>query len=160
MTISDDEFDRNVAKFQKGIDDDIERVGRSIVCVFAEDDKPGFAYTIGNALKWLPELLIVGYNQGDFLNGLSEKMIKRDRAFDDGEVVVLDGGHSGLVKIINTDKRAQENYTFQATFLYGHDDYRVQQVLFRDLNGFFPTAKQYSAQRPMPLLSKKWEAKA
>jgi hypothetical protein len=89
---------------------DIDQHGRHIICVFGdcEDDASfqPFAYTIGNWIQSLPELLIIGSPAGGFLNSLSNKMVKRGRAFDDGEVVVLDGGYVGLVKIINADKRA------------------------------------------------------
>jgi hypothetical protein len=39
----------------------------------------------------LPELLVIGVSRGEFLNFLSDKMIERGRAFDDGEVVSLRG---------------------------------------------------------------------
>ena len=45
----------------------------------------------GNHLRGLPELLVIGVSRGEFLNFLSDKMIERGRAFDDGEVVSLRG---------------------------------------------------------------------
>jgi hypothetical protein len=54
---------------------DIERDGRQILGVF---DEPTFAYTIGNELKGLPELLFIGSarNSG-FLNILSDTFPRR-----------------------------------------------------------------------------------
>jgi len=122
----------------ENIADDIRRFGRSVLCIGAEDDSPNFAYTIGNASPGvgLPELLVIGTNDAAFLNELSQKMIERHAAFDDGELVQL-GGKFPL-KIINADRRAHSEYTIQAGQYLGHENYRVQQVLISDRSGRFP----------------------
>ena len=73
----------------KDIENDVRESGRSVLCIGGEVDSPPFAYTIGNALKGLPELLMIGTRMGGPLNDLSEKMLGRGRAFDDGEIVRL-----------------------------------------------------------------------
>jgi hypothetical protein len=79
---------------QKDIENDVRQSGRSVMCIF------------GNALKGLPELLLVGTTKGELLNDLSQKMIDRGRAFDDGELVSL-GGKFPLKVITANDDRAK-----------------------------------------------------
>jgi len=124
-------------EFHSNVADDIRRHGRSVVCVgkCEEDGTPSFAYTIGNWPRF-PELLIIGTLDGRVLNTLSEMMIERCAAFNDSELVNLDGKHS--VKIINADQRAQDQFTIQAGQHFGHENYRVLQALIPDCGGHFP----------------------
>jgi hypothetical protein len=124
--------------FHRGIENDIRREKRSIICVAGDDDSLPFAYTIGNLLAGLPELLMIGLTQtgAGILNVLSSKMIDRGHGFADGECVNLGGKFP--VKIIIADQRAQRDYTIQASEHFGSDDYAVQQVLTPDRNGRFP----------------------
>src|SRR5215472_9890360 len=119
--------DPDLLRLHKDIENDIRRYGRSVMCIGAEDDSPAFAYTIGNVNVGLPELLMIGTLDGAPLNPLSQKMIERGSAFDDGEVVSIGGKYP--VKIIDADERAHDDYTIQAGQYLGHEDYRVQQVL-------------------------------
>src|SRR5262245_55499012 len=88
-------------QLHKDIETDVRECGRSVLCIGGEEDLPPFAYTIGNSLVDLPELLIIGTREGALLNDLSEKMLDRGRAFDDGELVNLGGKFP--VKIITTN---------------------------------------------------------
>ncbi len=138
-------------KFHSNIAEDIQQYQRSIVCVGREDDTPAFAYTVGNQLRGLPELLVVGTSDGGFLNLLSDKMIERGRAFDDGEVMSLGGKHP--VKIIRADYRAKDEYTVQAGVHFGTEAYEVQQVLICDRDGRFPGESGcLPPYRDMPIL--------
>ena len=123
-------------KFQRHIESDIRRYARHIICVGREVESPSFAYTIGNWLAKLPELLVIGTTDGGFLNNLSQKLIARGAAFDNGEIVSLGGKFP--VKIITADERAQRDYTIQAGQYLGTEDYLVQQVLISDRDGRFP----------------------
>jgi hypothetical protein len=123
-------------KLQQHIENDVRQYARSVLCVGRERDSPGFAYTIGNWLAKLPELLIIGTTRGDILNDLSQKMIERGRSFDDGELVSLGGKFP--VKIITADWRAKCDYTIQAGQYLGIENYLVQQVLISDRSGRFP----------------------
>jgi hypothetical protein len=129
---------------------DIERDGRQILGVF---DEPPFAYTIGNELKGLPELLFIGgaRNSG-FLNILSDMMIERGVRFTDGEIVDIGGKYP--IKIINANATAQAEYTIQAGVFYGHDLYQVQQVLVPDRHGHFPDDLQCDPHYRMPVLAR------
>ena len=126
-----DEFHRRTAAH-------IKRDGRSIVGVLAteEDDGPPFTYTIGNHLKGLPELLVIGTSQGFFLNTLSHLMIAAGHGFEDGETVRMLG--SKEVKLIHASAAAREEYTIQAGEHFGHQNYSVMQVLMPDKQGRFP----------------------
>jgi hypothetical protein len=116
---------------------DIERVGRTVLGVGADDDAPPFAYTVGNWLTHeLPELLVIGFIDNWMLNKLSEIMINRGGSFTDGEIVDLGGAVP--VMIINASKRAKADFTIQAGRFYGHERYAVQQVLIPDKRGRFP----------------------
>ena len=120
----------------KDIENDIQRYGRCVLCVGGEADSPPFAYTIGNWLRGLPELLIIGTIKGALLNNLSQKLIERGAAFEEGELVNLGGKFP--VKIVTADQRAQRDYTIQAGQYHGTEDYPVQQVLACDRSGHFP----------------------
>jgi len=150
--IDDETFKRRMAELRRKMHADIERTGRSVMCVFGGEDTPPFAYTIGNYLNGLPDLLVIGLHDGSFLNDLSQKMIERGAAFSDGELIDLGGKHP--VKVITaTDARARADYTIQAGRFYGFEHYALQQVLIPDKEGRFPDnpdcAQPYAA---MPVL--------
>ena len=66
----------------------IARYGRTIIGVGGGDaGEPPFSYSIGNHLKGLPELLIIGSCQAPYLNEMSRLMIARGRPFDEGVLV-------------------------------------------------------------------------
>jgi Domain of unknown function (DUF4262) len=66
----------------------------------------------------------------------SDMMIERGAPFADGELV--NPGGKFPAKIVNASRRAQDDYTIQAGQHFGHEDYRVLQVLIPDRNGRFP----------------------
>jgi hypothetical protein len=142
-------------ELHENIAGDIRRDGRSVLCIGREEDSPAFAYTIGNALKNLPELLMIGNISAAYLlNDLSQRMIGRGGAFDDGELV--DVGGKFPLKVINADsERTQRDYTIQVGEHLGHENYAVQQVLICDKEGRFPDdpecARPYST---VPVLKK------
>jgi hypothetical protein len=139
--------------FDRSISDAVKRRGRAIMMVapsghcdccgqhFVEhgDGGFGFMYTIGNAARGLPELLVVGaYSPGvgSLLNALCDKLIERGCAFADGEEISLGGKFP--VKAVNADERAQRHYTCGATGRFGAGNYAVQQVLLCDPEGRYP----------------------
>jgi hypothetical protein len=98
-------------QFHNDIENNIREYQRSVICV-GREDSPSFAYTIGNHVIGLPELLVIGTSQGGFLNDLLLKLIERDCAFACGERVSLGGKFP--VKIIDADRPARDDYTIQA----------------------------------------------
>jgi hypothetical protein len=127
------------------INTNIKYHGRHLMGVFPTTDSPGepFIYTIGNHLKGLPELLLIGSCEasvGTILNNLSEQMIARGRAFDDGEMVrpFPDSPHLSALRVINASQIAKDEYTIQAGQALETEDYSVMQVVCPGTNGKFP----------------------
>jgi Domain of unknown function (DUF4262) len=137
-------------EFHDGTTEHIRRSGRSIIGVVpeADDDLP-FAYTIGNHLKKLPELLVIGTCRAAFLNDLSELMIRTGKPFLDGQLVRINAARPP-VKLIRANDIARTDYTVQAGQYLGHENYAVMQVLIPDRNGRFPG--ENGCQEPFSLL--------
>jgi Domain of unknown function (DUF4262) len=130
-------------EFQGRTEEDIQIHGRSIVCVFPSETETStspndyFAYTIGNARRGLPELLIIGTTRdGYILNPLSEMMIERGQKFADGEMVEC--GRKFPFCLIDANETVKDSYTIQAGEHYGSQDYAVMQVVIPDRDGHFP----------------------
>ena len=126
-------------KFHRDTAAHIRRTGRSIIGVFPceGDDGLPFAYTIGNDLKGLPELLVIGTSDGGFLDDLSRLMIAAGHTFEDGQTFQMAGARVP-VKLIRANFSATADYTIQAGVFFGHHDYAVMQVLLPDRVGRFP----------------------
>jgi len=125
------DFDR----LRQKIVDDINRTGRCVICVGADKDAPPFAYTVGNQLVDLPELLLIGSFDGSILNYLSEQMIERGRGFAHDELVSLGGVFP--VKIVDADtQQCRDEWTIQANHI--GRKYTVQQVVLCDRQGRYP----------------------
>jgi hypothetical protein len=143
MTASKKELARRLEEFQRKQAENIARHGRSCLGVFALADAKDpvnetFIYTIGNAQKGLPELLLVGVcNDGGALNLLSEEMIRRGRPFDDREVVKLSGADHPVC-VVEASNDVKDDYTCQANGYWGRDGYSVMQVVIPDRAGLFP----------------------
>jgi hypothetical protein len=123
--------------FYANIDDSIRRYGRSIIVV------PGnFAYTIGNTLRGLPEIFVLGpvnpIALRNLLNIVADQMFELDRAFADGSMVSTGGRLQ--VCLINADDSAKAEVTAHV----GHAlqipdaDYSLQQMVLCDPHGRFP----------------------
>ena len=130
----------SVAELMAKIEETVARVGWSVMHIFPGDDgSPGFCYTIGNADRGLPELLLIG-GCGDSwhacLNAVTEVLRKRGRAFDDGERVEYGARFPVLVFDARDDVR--DHFTLLAGDHLGHEAYRVQQVVVADPQGRFP----------------------
>ena len=132
MTITNREFHLVTAEH-------IARQGRSIigVCSCAGDEGFPFSYTIGNYIKGLPELLIIGSGSAPYLNDLSRLMIAAGKPFEDGEMIHLLMLTLPL-KMIRASAIAQEEYTIQAGQYFGHENYAVMQAVLPDKEGRFP----------------------
>jgi hypothetical protein len=136
------ELNRRLDELRRRQEDEIERHGRTRVGVFSMPDAADptnetFVYTVGNALRGLPEFLIVGMcdDQG-ILNHLSDMMLERRAAFADRELVTLAPGYMPLC-VVDASEDVKDKFTVQATNLLG-GDYRVQQVVLSDKAGLFP----------------------
>jgi hypothetical protein len=112
---------------------DIKKHGQTVMYIFG-DDSP-FHYTIGRALRGLPELLLVVPIKPEIgmslLNHLDRLM---PQALPSGSLVDLGGKFP--MKVIDASGIAQEEYTCLVNQFA--DEYRVQQVLCCDAEGRFP----------------------
>lgn len=114
----------------------IERTGRHVMGVFGD---PAFAYSIGNSLRNLPELLVVGLDPKDgmmLINHWSALMIERGREFDDHELIDIGGKFPCAA--LHCLPAVKSQMTIQAGEYLGHQRYRVTQVLVPDKAGRFP----------------------
>ena len=145
---------RNIDEFQFQIASNIAMHGRQIIGVIPEPRKTGFSYTIGNHIKGLPELLIIGnfnpHMMGQALNKLSEMLIERGKPFDNGSSVSLGGAMSLMAW--DTQPEAKTRFTIQASEYFGTDEYTVQQLVLPDPDGHFPDDPKCNKDYKVPIL--------
>nr|WP_295468864.1 DUF4262 domain-containing protein [Mesorhizobium sp.] len=131
----------------------IESFGQHLFQVFGGGSSPGFTYTIGNADRGLPELLLIGdfpsHIAAGLLNELGAKMREEGKPLATG---LVDIGWSIPVKIRQAGPLARSHYTIQVDEYLGHNRYRVLQVMVCDENGRYPgdagCAPRYDVDRP------------
>ncbi len=114
----------------------IRERGRSVINVM--ERKP-FSYTIGNAIKGLPELLVIGLSPIDatyMLNVWSVTMIERGSAFAAREMVDIGGAFPCLA--VACVEGVRDIYTIQAGEYLERQDYDVVQMIVPDPDGRFP----------------------
>jgi hypothetical protein len=130
---------------KQSYDENIQRFGRVVQHVFPRGGDPDigpekfFAYTVGNSLKGIPELLIMGLDGASMqviLNTLSDIM-EREGGFSDGQKVSMGEGMVSL-KVIRAGEAARSHYTIQAGQYLGNQTYPIMQVLAPDSKGCLP----------------------
>lgn len=140
--------------FYQQIASTIEKHGLQILAIGPEKKVWGFAYTIGNHLKQLPELLVIGNLKDEvaqaLLNKITDQMVERKLPFLNGATVNI-GGECDL-QIWDTTTIAKLQYTLQATEFYQHKEYAVQQVVLPDPKGHYPTDKRCHKRYRVPVL--------
>lgn len=119
----------------------VQHSGQAIQGVFptAGDKFELFFYTIGNASRGLPELMVIGRLRNDtamlLLNTLGAIMREKGKAFEEG---LFDIDWNFPVKIRNAGAVVKDRFTVQAGQYLGREDYVVQQVMICDPRGRFP----------------------
>jgi len=135
----------------------IDQSGQHVFGIFpdAAAGEDGFYYTIGNALRGLPELLLIGSIDPPLathiLNTLGDYMRKNEHALPEGLFKPsTDWPHD--FKIRKTGWRAKARYTIQATRFLEREDYVVLQIMICDPQGRYPgdpkCAKPYNVAQP------------
>lgn len=131
----------------------IDAFGQHLFQVFGEGAEPGFTYTIGNADRGLPELLLIGDFPSRIAAGLLNELGAKMR--EDGKPLatgLIDIGWSIPFKIRQTGSLARCRYTIQVDQYLGHDRYSVLQVMVCDENGYYPgdagCNSRYDVDRP------------
>ncbi len=130
-----------IAKLKRFVDKHVAKDGRAVMGVFPEPEigKRAFSYSIGNAKRGLPELLVIGLCGPDgmwLINAMSKLMLQRGRKFDDGEMVDLGG--LCPVCVVDASGAVRDEYTIQAGQWLGREDYPVQQIVMPDKTGRLP----------------------
>lgn len=113
----------------------IAQQDRAVISVL--DGKP-FSYSIGNALRGLPELLVIGLSPNDataLINEWSNRMIEH-RPFLDGELVDIGGRFPAMA--VDCADHVRSEYTIQAGQYLEREDYAVIQMIVPDRSGRFP----------------------
>ncbi len=150
----------SMRKLFEGMKANISAFGQSVMGVFPTVDDPdteiGFMYTIGNAEKHLPELLLIGNygnTAGHILNRLGETM-RRTGVVPDG--IVYPWGQVDdvkPVKCIPANETAKTDYTIQAGQYLERENYKVVQVILCDKEGRFPGDPGCEPEYEVPILS-------
>lgn len=122
------------------IDHNVATTGRQLLSIA---DDPLFIYTIGNALKGHPELLVIGFGGphiAEILNLLSDEALDADKPWVGGQVHMPPWVESQTlrVKFVTPRYSVREEYTIQAGQYLGREDYPVLQVVLSDGEGRFP----------------------
>ncbi|BAI96681.1 hypothetical protein Sj15T_09840 [Sphingobium sp. TA15] len=133
------------------VQDNIDRTGQHLFAIFGSDDEPAFVYTVGNAVRGLPELLLIGNFRatvaGGILNDLGTIMRKQERALS-GDIGL---GGRYPVRIRRASEGAKFKWTIQAGQYLGHDHYDVLQVLLCDYDGHYPGERGCNPDFGVPL---------
>ena len=101
--------------------------GCALIEVAAGGGQPAFSATVGNHGGGLPELLVIGTSDGDFLRDLSVMMEASGRPFFAGELVTVPGWPRPF-KIIAMEADARRRFMGVARAHYG-DAFAALQVL-------------------------------
>lgn len=127
----------------------IQSHGRAVIGVFDS----GFSYTIGNTLKGVPELIMIGgidvRHMALILNYVSDHLIEKGVP-DDG---IVDIGGQFPMKVIKASHRAQDEFMFQASRYHGTEDYDVLQVIVPDKTGKYQGDEGFDRYYETVLLS-------
>ena len=119
----------DASDFYAAIERNITRSGQHLFLIFADGETPAFAYTIGNALQGLPELLLIGnYSPrvaGSIINELGRKMRGARRPLE-GDI---DVGGRFPARVRQASAQARQRFTLQAGRYLRHEEYDVLQVL-------------------------------
>lgn len=129
------EFDPDI---YAAIERNISRSGQHLFLIFADGETPAFVYTIGNALRGLPELLLISNFPprvaGGIVNDLGQRMRKAGRPLE-GDI---DVGGRFPVRVRSASAKARQAYTLQAGRYFRHEEYDVLQILLCDPKGVYP----------------------
>lgn len=130
----------SMEQFHINIATHIAAAGQSVVSVPGARGGHGFSYTIGNTLRGLPELLLIGSFDPRqaciILNALGEHMRKAGKPFEDGTYPVAD--FPLPLRFRTAGDSVRDNYTVQAGQHLGRENYAVTQVILCDKHQRYP----------------------
>jgi hypothetical protein len=132
--------DKELTDGDKQVLSDIEQYGLHIVHVLADDDNPGFGFSIGLFKNFKhPEIIIVGLQQElihSLINDMGEA-IKRRKRFDGFTYSpdILEGFECYFIPV---DKTHYSAYLGYANWFYKGDDFEVLQCIYPTVKGIYP----------------------
>jgi uncharacterized protein DUF4262 len=125
----------DLARFRQKIQDDIERVGWSVVAVM---DNPPFAYTVGLTESYdHPELIIYGIGAKNAHQILANAV----QHIKEGEVYRAGGKYSEILDGYDVEFRVHQEYPLTAATSYYRalgKDWEALQLVWPDADGNFP----------------------
>lgn len=129
-------------RFGENLRRNIAEHGRGVIGIFPAEDSAdpvndAFAYTIGNSLRGLPELLLIGmYGERAtaILNRVSELVAAKADPFAEGELPL----GNASVYLLPVGDGVKDTHTVQASNFLDGRKYRVVQVVLCDQRGRFP----------------------
>ncbi len=130
-----------MSTYSNQIKSDLKKYGVHIIHVLAEDEEPGFSYTIGlYELHNKPELIMIGQEQD------LHQVILNNMAYDYKEGRTLTNGNMEKdilddyeCLVIDVDKKNYEEYLGIAMDYYNGDDFPVMQIIWPTQSGMLPT---------------------
>jgi hypothetical protein len=132
--------DKELTDGDKQVLSDIEQYGLHIVNVLADDENPGFGFSIGLFENFKhPEIIIVGLQQElihSLINDMGEA-IKRGKRFDGFTYSpdILEGFECYFIPV---DKTHYSAYLGYANWFYKGDDFEVLQCIYPTVKGIYP----------------------
>lgn len=138
---------------KRAVRNNIEMAGQHIQGVFPRRGEEGnsFFYTIGNAERGLPELLLIGNLPNHIavvaLNEIGQYMRERGKQPAEG---LLDIGWSFPFKVRIAGGDVRSVFTVQAGKYLGHEGYDVVQVMICDKDGRYPGDEGCQLDVPRP----------
>ena len=117
------------------------RTSRPVIGVFGDKDEMSFAYTIGNHVRGLPEMLIVAPMRHEDMMSLlnyaaATLATKGPHQVADGELVDIGGTFPMKARPVGSFVR--QKYTIQAGQYWRNERYDVIQLLLCDKEGRYP----------------------
>lgn len=142
-----------IEKLGQTIAEKIATHGQFIMGVASD---PAFFYTIGNHLKGLPELILVGNfrldSAGSLLNDLGEAQRESHKPLAEGEIWFPGGKFPLLVRKVSSPGVVRSDYSIQAGQYFGTEDYDVLQIVLCDKTGKWPGEPDIDPNFKVPLL--------
>lgn len=125
-------------EIQKNIASDIEKIGWALQPVLADDDYPGFIYSIGMHYYGKPEIILLGVRLDHSIKIMSaacNQAIRSTDAYTHGMVVNVAKMPTVIRNVSDVQKK---KHFYQAYYHYRHWDFSTVQLIWPDTKGKFP----------------------
>jgi hypothetical protein len=148
-------------RLHDGIEDIIHRnvdeYGCHVMRIAADEEGPGFAYSIGVGKTFhQPELVCFGLDDEllpSVVNEVCDRMADGERFTDGGKVPSLIAGRDCVLRRVERARYA--DFLPFARWFYGNDDFEVLQIVWPDEHGRYPWDEGFQMNELQPHL---WEA--